>query len=150
MTVGLYAVDLSELPEADQLRIRAFIRHRRHNDSNYTTEHSWVGQRIWRPVHVVSFRGKLIKEPFDDLLIQDSLTKSEVRPKSVKVLRTRKRLSDESWIARDADESGLVCLCFEPIPAEWTYFEIQKGHFLETSVVVRPVVGEKSELLAKF
>ncbi len=141
--------ELSELVPEDQIKIKAFLRYRRHNDSNYRTEHPWVGQRIWRPVHVLRFSGKLIKEPWDDLLIQDSMTQSATHPVPVKIVRARRRGVD-SWVANDADARGIICLCFEPVPADWTYFEIQKVHFLESSLVVRPVAGERRELLDKF
>jgi hypothetical protein len=142
-------VELTDLEPADQVRIKAFLRYRRHADSNYTTDHKWVGKRIWRPVDKVVWAGKLIKEPWDDLLIQDSLTRSE-RPVPVKILRAKQRRSDAEWIAKDADETGIICLCFDPVPADWTYFEIQKVHFLEKSLIVKPIVGDKQELLRMF
>jgi hypothetical protein len=141
--------ELSDLEPADQIKIRAFLRYRRHADSNYTTEHQWVGKKIWRPVDKVAWGGKLIRIPWDDLLIHDSLTRSE-RPVPVKILRAKQRFSDGEWIAKDADETGLICMSFHPIPEDWTYFEIQKVHFLETSLVVKPVVGDRQELLRMF
>jgi hypothetical protein len=142
-------VELSDLEPADQLRIKAFLRYRRHADSNYTTEHRWVDKKVWRPVDIVAWEGKLVKEPWDDLLIQDSLTRSS-KPVPVKILRAKLRQSDQEWIAKDADSYGIICLCFDPIPVDWTYFEIQKVHFLEKSLIVKPVAGDRQELLRMF
>jgi hypothetical protein len=142
--------DLSELATSDQLKIRAFLRYRHHAASNYTTEHEWVGKKVWRPVDVIAWKDKMVREPWDDLLIQDSLTKSKTMPKPVKILRAKQRFSDKEWIARDADELGIVCLCFDPIPEDWTWFEIIKVHFLETSLIVKPVIGDKQELFRMF
>jgi|GEM_PF-3138362 hypothetical protein len=142
-------VELKDLEPADQIKIRSFLRYRRHADSNYNTEHAWVGKKIWRPVDKVAWMGKLVKEPWDDLLIQDSLTRSET-PVPVKILRAKQRRSDQEWIAKDADDSGIICLCFHPVPMDWTWFEIEKVHFLEKSLIIKPVVGDRQELLRMF
>ncbi|MEJ0021554.1 MAG: hypothetical protein WDN47_03130 [Candidatus Doudnabacteria bacterium] len=108
--------------------------------------HEWIGRKIWRPVHVAACFGITVKEPWDDLLIQDSVTLSG---NPTKVLRAYQR-RDGELIAADASERGRACLCFDPVPSEWTYFVIQKVHIMETSVIVRPVAGDRQELLHMF
>lgn len=143
--MAMIYVDLSDLSTSDRERIKAFQRHRHQTDSNYTTDHAWVGSRIWRPVDMLPFEGKLVRIPWDDLLIEDSMTRSDT-PKPVKILRASRRRSDQVWIAKDADSSGMFCFCFDEVPKGWTYFEIVKVHYFERSVIVRPVVGSEQEL----
>ena len=140
-------VSLSELDPFDQQRIRELMYQERHNVSKFLYDHEYVGQRIWRPVYVIPFGSKLIKEPWDDLLIQDSQTKAHHTP--VKVFRAWRR-GDGEWVAKDADSRGMVCLCFDPIPKDWTYFQIQKVHSTGRSMVVSPVEGDKQELFRMF
>ena len=146
----MQCVALSELESEVQERIRAFFSYRRRCNSNYLVDHPWVGKKIWRPVDVTVWGGQLVKEPWDDLLIADAKTHS-IPSLPVKILRAGQRRSDGEWIAKDANSLGnRICRCFEPIPLDWTYFEIQKVHFLETSLIARPVIGPMTELLSMF
>lgn len=133
---------------AQRERLQQYIRHVRRQRTPYLTEHEWVGQKVWRRVaiHRFMFGAEPLKEPWD-LLVRDS--KFHDPKVGAKVFRAFLR-KDGVWVANDADTQGMVCLCFKPIPENFTYFVIQKVHFWETSVIVEPVAGEMQELFRMF
>jgi hypothetical protein len=141
-------VGLQELSQDERDLLRGFFAHRHRAKSDYTTQHAWVGEKIWKPVDVATWAGKLIKEPWNDLLFQHSIH-HPLHPHA-RVFRARRR-PDGNWNAMDADSRGdMVCLCFESIPTNWTYFQIVKVHYLGTGLVVKPVVGTLDELLKQY
>ncbi len=112
---------------------------------NYRYDHEWIGRRIWRPVRVTPGGQRMIQSS-NGFLFRNETTHAGY---SKKVFRAYRR-ADGELIATDDNSKGRICNCYVPIPDDWTYFVIEAVHIREISVMVRPMVGKRKELLQKY
>lgn len=120
--------------------------------NNLTRSVPPVGTKLYREVFVYQDGGKEIdpcRGGFDENLPDRSGYKTGF------VFRVSEGLGFRrpNWVVNSGSLSqtfnkGLICFCRQPIPDDWTYFEVI--HAGKNHVVVKPVVGDKEELLAMY
>jgi hypothetical protein len=97
-----------------------------------------IGTRIYRPARLVAAGN-------GDHLELGTVTMKDFGDGTI-MLRAALREADHSdWLAVPWEtEGGRVCVCDEPIPDDWTYFEVL---FADVNfVAVSPVAGDREEL----
>lgn len=102
------------------------------------------GDRIWRPVVFLANRCMFVETPF-----------KRIRKKGPYVIRAgtgeRCGFRTKEWVVLNGVlDTGFKCFCFEPVPRDWIYFEVERIHPKGHSATVRPVVGEKMDVLNKY
>ncbi len=100
-----------------------------------------VGTRIYRPARVVSARDS-------DHLELETVTMKDFGDGTIMLRAAPWEASPSDWQAVPWETSGgRVCVCDEPIPDDWTYFEVL---FSDVNfVAVSPVAGDREELREK-
>jgi hypothetical protein len=100
-----------------------------------------VGARIYRPARVVDGRKR-------DHLEFDTVTMKDFGDGTVMLRAAPWEACLPDWLAVPWETSGgRICVCDEPIPGDWTYFEVL---FSDVNfVAVSPVAGAREELLDK-
>ena len=100
-----------------------------------------VGTRIYRPARLVKHGpgGKVVRETPSMKDFGDGTTMLRAAPREAYL---------PDWLAVPWETTGgRVCVCDEPIPDDWTYFEVlfEDVNF----VAVSPVAGDPEELKGK-
>ena len=99
-----------------------------------------VGTRIYRPARLRATDGQII---FDTPSMQDfgdGTVMLRARPDAA--------LAPDWQVVPWEEEGGRVCVCDEPIPADYTHFEVL---FADVNfVAVSPVAGDPEELRIKY
>ena len=97
-----------------------------------------VGSRIYRPARLVAAGDGYHVE-------LDTVSMKNFGDGTIMLRAAPWEASLPDWLAVPWEMTGgRVCVCDEPIPADWTYFEV----FFEdvNFVAVSPVAGDKEEL----
>jgi hypothetical protein len=105
------------------------------------TNHLSVGTRIYRPARLVG-NGSIIKVVLETPSMKDfgdGTIMLRAAPRDAYLL---------DWLAVPWEMTeGRVCVCDEPVPDDWTYFEVL---FSDVNfVAVSPVAGDPEELRRK-
>jgi hypothetical protein len=100
-----------------------------------------VGSRIYRPARVVATRN-------NDHLELETVTMKDFGDGTFMLRAAPWEASPSDWLAVPWEtRGGRVCVCDEPIPDHWTYFEVL---FSDVNfVAVSPVAGDREELRGK-
>jgi len=100
-----------------------------------------VGTRIYRPARLVAAGG-------GRRLMIDTPSLKDFGDGTTMLRAVPHEAYQPDWLAAPWEaEGGRVCVCDEPIPEDWTYFEV----FFEdvNFVAVTPVAGDPEELKLK-
>jgi hypothetical protein len=97
-----------------------------------------VGTRIYRPARLEATAG-------GRRLVLDHPSMQDFGDGTVMLRARSVDAGDPTWRVVPWEESGgRVCVCDEPVPADWTYFEVL---FADVNfVAVSPVAGDPEEL----
>lgn len=100
-----------------------------------------VGTRIYRPVRVVAGDN-------DYQVELDAVTMKNFGDGTIMLRALPREAYLPDWLAVPWEtRGGRVCVCDEPIPDDWTYFEVL---FSDVNfVAVSPVAGDRGELRDK-
>ena len=100
-----------------------------------------VGTRIYRPVRLVAVGNS-------DHLELGTVTMKDCGDGTVMLRAALQEAGLSDWLAVPWEtRGGRVCVCDEPIPDDWTYFEVL---FADVNfVAVSPVAGDREELRGK-
>ena len=100
-----------------------------------------VGTRIYRPARLME-HGPGVE------LVLETLSMKDFRDGTLMLRAAPRDAYLPDWLAVDWETAGgRVCVCDEPIPDDWTYFEVL---FSDVNfVAVSPVAGDPEELRRK-
>jgi hypothetical protein len=100
-----------------------------------------VGTRIYRPA-------RLVENGFSVKVVLETPRMKDFGDGTLMLRATPREAYLPGWLAVDWETmGGRVCVCDEPIPDEWTYFEVL---FSDVNfVAVSPVAGDPEELRRK-